>query len=143
MNAGEKSRETAKAELLEIIGDLATSRDELAKVRLNKERKEIRRVYGEVRLVRIEAPIVRGVCLETVTDDKGNVKLKYSNEMMRKVEIETRLARDPEISKLTRMVSYNQKLRISRLKWHEATLRLKVQKLETLERLLLNILERE
>jgi len=126
-----------KEELLLVIEQLQIKRIALTNLTNKRVRKEVRRSWMDVRLVQLEAPIIKEVC-EAVNE---NGKPLFSNEVLRKAEIETRLAKHDEIGSLTRKAGLYQKLTLADLRYDEAMIALEVKKLEAIERLLFIALE--
>ncbi|GAI40204.1 unnamed protein product [marine sediment metagenome] len=137
MNGWDKTR--IEKELLLTVELLMKRRTALANLTYKRTRKEVRRTWLDIRLAQLEAPIIKEVC-EAVNE---NGKPMFPNESLRKAEIETRLAKDPEIGPLTRKAGLYQKLSISDLRYDEAIISLEVKHYEAIERILFHALEKE
>jgi len=126
-----------KKELLLVIEQLTVKRTALADLTNKRVRKEVRRHWMDIRLAQLEAPITIEVCSSV----NENGKPMYGNEALRQAAIQTCLAKNPEISTLTRRAGLYQKLGLSDLRYDEAMITLEVKKLEAIERLLFVALE--
>jgi hypothetical protein len=124
-------------ELKGVITRLAKLRKEYAELVNRRTRKQIRRNWMMLRLAQLEAPIIKQVCEETTMSSTGRTVSKYGNETERKNEIETRLARSPEISGLIKSCELSRKLLIADLQYEEALGLMEIRYYETAEQVLL------